>query len=677
MIQRGAIGLAALFLLSTSGPQFIVRTPPAPTLISLSVTTGPVGTTVVLSGTGFQSTQGSGSVVFLTTVATPTVWSDTSITVTVPIGAVTGDVHVNTVNGPSNRIAFTVSGGIPLDCATVSVKCVPSEFATIQAGMNAAGAGDIVWVSAGNYVETPTPSASGTSGNTITLLANGAVTACGMTFTSDAYIRIVGLTFDRSLGGCPAGHAINGTGTNTGLEFWNVSIQNTGSNKAYAFDIGLSSSNRCDKCIIIGGSITNVGNPSATTALYLAGDDNVVGYVSFSTVCYIGVQPTGSRGRFLNLNFSGLVACGGSHPDNFYIGTNATIGWVHNLVESVFDIGTPSSSDNKFHHQQNQNAPVWSDNVYRLNVTFNLGGGVMSLYNDPGAGGNIRTRTYNSTIAQPERAQAVNACETIGSGATTSLFEFNQLFYQCQSAGISTNIAVWGFGSGTNSANLFADYNLAFDPAATDTFTTPWTSQTHSQSNVDPKLVDPTSATYDFHLGSTSGARGVGGPLTTATSCSGTTLNVATNGGGFFFGDNSSNLVTYGGKLVPGDAITLVSTPHTVVSVSGDALTLDATVSCSNGDAVYFGHTSTIDVGAYPYKAGGYTLNATKAQVGSTVTITPNDASLARFAVIYENLIPKCIADGSNSWACTVGTGVVTATIYPRYASQTQSVAVP
>lgn len=675
MIQRGAIGLAALLLLSTSGPQFIVRTPPAPTLISLSVTSGSVGTTVVLSGTGFQATQGSGSVVFLTTVATPTVWSDTSITVTVPIGAVTGDVHVNTVNGPSNRIAFTVAGGIPLDCATVSVKCVPSEFATIQAGMNAAVAGDVVWVSAGNYVETPSIANSGTSGNTITVLANGTVTTCGLTSSAKSYVRFVGLTFDRSLGGCAAGTAINATGTNTGLEFWNVAVSNPAGGKAYNIDIGAGSTNRCDKCIWLGGSVGNTGSVSSLVAMLISGDDMFVGYLNFTAICYVGIGPAGTRGRFIHNDFSGLIACGSSHPDNFYIATNATEGWTNSLVESVFDIGTPTSSDNKFHHQQNSNAPVWFDNVYRLNTSYNLGGGVMSLYNDPGAGGNLRTRTYHNTWVEPERAQSVTGCQTVGSGATTSLYEYNDIFYQCQSPGLSTNIEIWGFGSGTSTANLFADYNLSFNPSATDTFIAPWTTQTHPQSNVDPKFTN--FGTQDFTLQVTSGARGVGGPLTTATSCSGTTLNVATNGGAFFFGDNSTNLPAYGGKLMPGDTLTLVSTPHTVVSVSGDAITLDASVTCSNGDAVYFGNTSTIDIGAYPYKAGGYTLSATKAQVGSTVTITPNDASLARFAVIYENGMPKCIASAANAWACTVGSGVVTATIYPRYASQTQSVVVP
>lgn len=109
---RGCVAALAM-LVAGADPQFIITTLPAPVLVSLSVTSGPVGTTVVLSGRGFGAQQGTGSVVFFLTPATPTAWSDTSITVTVPSGAPLGsdDVHVNTVNGPSNRIAFTVAGG--------------------------------------------------------------------------------------------------------------------------------------------------------------------------------------------------------------------------------------------------------------------------------------------------------------------------------------------------------------------------------------------------------------------------------------------------------------------------------------------------------------------------------------------------------------------------------------
>src|ERR1041385_6302815 len=123
---------------------------------------------------------------------------------------------------------------------------------TIDWGADHAAAGDTVRVQNGTYVERATPGISGTSGNTVTLVADGIVTTCGLSFSSKSYIRVIGFTFDPSTSGCSVGGiVVNGQGTNTGLEFWNDTVQNAGANKAYSFDIGLGSTNRWDKCIWI------------------------------------------------------------------------------------------------------------------------------------------------------------------------------------------------------------------------------------------------------------------------------------------------------------------------------------------------------------------------------------------------------------------------------------------
>lgn len=580
----------------------------------------------------------------------------------------------------SGQTIVRIPSGTPLSCGDSTVYCVPSEYATIAlANAAATHAGDIVWVSAGTYAVTVTPGTSGTSGNTLTYLANGAVTICGMTFASKSYIRVIGFTIDPSGAGCSATHAVSGTGTNTGLEFWNNSLQNTGGSKGYSFDRGLGA-NQCVSCIFFGGSVTNVGNPSATFAMLVSGNDTFIGYINFSTICYAGIGPSGSRLRMLNNNFSGMIACGSSHPDPFYIASDAN-GYSNSLIESVFDIGTPASDQNKFHHQQNESAIAWVDNVYRLNVGTNIGSGATSIY-ATSTGDNLRTRFYNDTWVLNDRALSGSA--GCGGGradnsTTVSVIIRNDAMQECWSSNVTTVIDTFIFGGGTGTMTLAEDYNLAYDPDGSVSFTGTWDGQAHRQSNVNPNFVDVPG--LDFHLAAGSGsganARGTGGPLTTATSCSGTTLNVAANGAANFFGDNSSNLGQYGGKLVPGDTITVgTSTTRTIVSIASDAITVDSSLTCSASDPVYFGASNTIDIGAYPYKAGGYTLTATKAQVGSTVTITPNDATLARFAVVYENGMPKCVASAGNSWACTVGSGVITAYIYPRYASQTQSVLV-
>jgi len=80
-----------------------------PTITGLSPTSGVTGTSVVITGTSFGSTQGTSTVKFNGISTTPTFWNSTSITAPVPTGATTGSVIV-TVNGlASNGVNFTVS----------------------------------------------------------------------------------------------------------------------------------------------------------------------------------------------------------------------------------------------------------------------------------------------------------------------------------------------------------------------------------------------------------------------------------------------------------------------------------------------------------------------------------------------------------------------------------------
>src|SRR5207248_8846075 len=79
-----------------------------PSITSLSPTSAPVGISVTIAGSNFGASQGTSTITFNGTSATPTSWSNTSIVVPVPTGATTGNVVV-TVNGlASNGVAFTV-----------------------------------------------------------------------------------------------------------------------------------------------------------------------------------------------------------------------------------------------------------------------------------------------------------------------------------------------------------------------------------------------------------------------------------------------------------------------------------------------------------------------------------------------------------------------------------------
>jgi sugar lactone lactonase YvrE len=89
----------------SNGEQFVVT----PTITSLSPTSGGIGTAVTIIGTNFGSTQGTSTVKFNTTAATPLNWNPTSIVVPVPAGATTGTVVVTIGGVASNGISFTVT----------------------------------------------------------------------------------------------------------------------------------------------------------------------------------------------------------------------------------------------------------------------------------------------------------------------------------------------------------------------------------------------------------------------------------------------------------------------------------------------------------------------------------------------------------------------------------------
>src|SRR6266403_208207 len=87
---------------------------PAPSITSLSPATGPVGTSVTITGANFGASQGSSTVAFNGTTATPTAWGATSITAQVPTGATTGSVVVTVNLQPSNGVNFTVGAVSPI-----------------------------------------------------------------------------------------------------------------------------------------------------------------------------------------------------------------------------------------------------------------------------------------------------------------------------------------------------------------------------------------------------------------------------------------------------------------------------------------------------------------------------------------------------------------------------------
>src|SRR5262249_27135380 len=117
---------------ASNGVSFTVTVPP--TITTLSPTNGPVGTSITITGTNFGATQGTSTVTFNGTSATPTSWSATRIVAPVPTGATTGNVVV-TVGGPaSNGMSFTVN--VPPTITSLSPTSGPVGTSVTITGTN-------------------------------------------------------------------------------------------------------------------------------------------------------------------------------------------------------------------------------------------------------------------------------------------------------------------------------------------------------------------------------------------------------------------------------------------------------------------------------------------------------------------------------------------------------------
>ena len=107
---RSAVSSWKIFvclIFSIALPQLVYAV--GPSISSLLPTSGAVGASVTIAGSGFGSSRGSSTVTFNgTSVTTFPSWSASSISAVVPTGATTGNVVVTVSGRTSNGVLFTV-----------------------------------------------------------------------------------------------------------------------------------------------------------------------------------------------------------------------------------------------------------------------------------------------------------------------------------------------------------------------------------------------------------------------------------------------------------------------------------------------------------------------------------------------------------------------------------------
>lgn len=105
----------------------------APAVSGLTPASGGVGTSVTIAGSGFGATQGSSTVTFNGTAATPTSWSASSIAAPVPSGVSTGPVVVRVGTLSSTGVTFTVQAGSVSGAVTRSLDSSPFSGVLVEA----------------------------------------------------------------------------------------------------------------------------------------------------------------------------------------------------------------------------------------------------------------------------------------------------------------------------------------------------------------------------------------------------------------------------------------------------------------------------------------------------------------------------------------------------------------
>ena len=542
---------------------------------------------------------------------------------------------------------------------------------TIDHAADTVSAGDVIRVQAGTYEETATPSVEGTSSsNMVTFVADGSVTTCGFNLVAGIdYIRIIGFTIDADYGGCSNSRGISlNEGVHVGIEIWNNTI--TDVTHSCIGNAGWpSASNYESKMLIIGNTLGPAGTGASNiTGIAIPTYDTIMAYNNITDIYQDGIFYWGTRTRYINNHLNGLTEAQG-HSDGFQNGSSY-VGWEQNLIEANFHVGSGDQADEHGSITQNNqqgncvgSCGDYTNNVFRGNVWHVLSGGGISVDGAP----STYHYFYNNTTSEMMRnlgGTTYGQALFYHSGVDNH-YLYNNIESESWSDNVTSNIQVYYL---QNTYEL--DYNLAYDPNDTVSFASLWTNQSNEQSNADPDFND--YANDDFTLGASSNATGNGGPLTltVGSGSSQDEVTVTTGTGGFFRGDNT-NINQYGGNLVVGDTIMIGSDECVIESISGDVIKVVDPFTWTNGESVYYGDDTTPDIGAYPYRADGYGLSGTWALNAGTVTVTPNDADLVRFVVVYEDAIPVGVDSTSPYTVAGVGAGTVVARIYPKYASTT------
>ena len=330
---------------ATAGIEFPVTAGTGPAISSLDPDSGPEGTSVVITGVNFGASQGTSTVTFNEAPATPASWSDTSITVGVPMGATTGDVVVTVDGTASSGVAFTVAPAISSlspdsgpEGATVEITGTSfgATQGTSSVTFNGTGATASSWSDTSITVAVPAGAATG----------NVVVTVDGTPSDGASFTVTPAISSLSPVAG-PAGATVEITGTSFGAMQETSTVTFNGTEATPSSWSATSITVTVPEGATTGPVVVTVGGEASNGVSFTVGTDPVISSVSPAS------GPAGTRVEITGANFGASQGTStvtfngtGATPTNWSatsitvaVPANATTGPVVVTVD-----GTPSNA---------------------------------------------------------------------------------------------------------------------------------------------------------------------------------------------------------------------------------------------------------------------------------------------------------------------------------------------
>src|SRR5438132_1138790 len=388
---------------------------PAPSITSVSITTGAVGAAVTITGSNFGSTQGTSTVKFHGTTASPTSWSATSIAVSVPSGATTGTVVVHASGVDSNGVNFTVvpapnitSLSVITGAVGTAVTVTGSNFGSSQgtgtATFNGTTAGVTTWGASSIAVTVPN---GATTGNVV--VNTSGVASNGKSFTVTPAITSLSITTGA------VGAAVTITGTTFG------STQGTSTAKFNGTTATVTSWGASSIAVTVPSGATT-GNVVVTVSSQPSNGVNFT-VVPAPSILSLSIR-TGGVGAAVTVTGSNFGSTQGTSTVKFHGTTASPTSWSATSIAVSVPSGATTGTVVVHASGVDSNGVnftvVPAPNITSLSViTGAVGTAVTVTGSNFGSSQGTGTATFNGTTAGVTTWGASSIAVTVPSGATT------------------------------------------------------------------------------------------------------------------------------------------------------------------------------------------------------------------------------------------------------------------